>query len=94
MAETQKGDQSLPDFQRQFGITNQNYMQTLQYASSPEDVRKRLREAYRNYLAEVKEAFINMDVNSIDVNTLQVIGQSLLTAANMSAAYGIDNIPR
>lgn len=91
MTNEQKTVQRSPEeIQQRFGNVYQNYMRSLQWAWVPDDVRKRLQVAHRDYVNAVKDAFMNMDVSAVDANTLVAISQSMMAAAWMAAAYGAD----
>ncbi len=80
---------SSPDkIQQRFVDMYQNYTRSLQLAWAPEEVRKRLHAAHREYVAALRETFLAMDVAAVDANTLLAMSQSLAAAAWMAAACG------
>ena len=67
-----------------------NYVRALREAWVPEDVRRRFEEAYRNYVRALKEGWAQVDISTVDVDTMAMISQSMMTAIR----YAWATLPR
>ena len=58
-----------------------NHLQSLADASTPDNVQKGVEEAYRNYLRDLQKVWDQVDVDSLDPNSLAAISQGVAAAA-------------
>ena len=76
---------SFSQVQQGLAIAYANYMQVVQDALRSSGIQQRVAQAYRQYIRTVKDAWTEMDVDSVDAVTLTAISQSMLTTASIAA---------
>lgn len=62
------------------------YVQAAQAALTSETIRDQAAEAYKTYLAALKQAWAQVDIKTLDPHTLAAITRTMVTATWMAAA--------
>ena len=74
------------ELQRRAQAAYQAYVQVFQEAMAPVDVQQRAAEAYREYVRATQEAWAQVDIRTLDLNTITAIIQSMMAVAWMAGA--------
>lgn len=77
-----------PEFQQRADEAFRRFAQDMSETFAPEQVRRRLESADREYLAEVEAAWSEVSASGLDLTTLGAIGDTLRAAATLAASTG------
>ena len=64
-------------------------MQELRSALAIDTMQSQVEQAYRDFIAAVKNAWNELDEEALDISVLAVVGQMLQSASSLTAAAGM-----